>query len=699
MSSPEASSSDRASQSSRIYAYLHRYRNLLRKHWWVPALTILLALAAQGWRLWHITPTYRSYGSMVTGFRVQTSMTAGTGMMEDQFRFYDTQAALMQGSVVLERAAVYVKTTYPTVTEPNLPVILKASVQPRQGIFQLVAVSVESNYTRLFLQAAMKEYIASRRELKEASANKPEAQLNDDLVRYDRDLKKAQQEADDFRRSNKVEVLQGQSGSAQLQLSKWDNELKELTNKFSVLQQLNLDQQLEVLERESGLSADGTSAKDNATTLAESGAGYLKTKRTIELKRNEYTDLATRLLPKHPKMRDLNDDIQKMDKLLGVFRRQSSEALTNKLVEMTHNIESLTTNIEILRTEVLDIKTKMTAFDRIQANIDRLTKLKDLCETSLIQLRLTKGSDPDPVVINEQASAAVRVPVNYLRELLLALAVGLAVGSGILFIMDRLDDRLATFTELQDIFDEPILGQVPAEKPLKKGGEIKLLQPDDARHAYVEAYRNIRSSLLYMATEGKRAKTIVVTSAIPSDGKSKSSSNLAITLAQTGSKVLLVDADLRRGQLHKSFGVDSGGIGFTEVLNEKLPWEQAVKPTYVPTLSLIPRGALSKNPGELFLKPVTTDFIKAASAHYDYVIIDTAPVMAADDVSTLSPHVDGVVFVIRAGHTSGRIARAALDTLYQREVNVLGLIFNGVEAAATEYYFYKYKDYSNYSGA
>jgi capsular exopolysaccharide synthesis family protein len=697
MSAPESSSSDRASQSSRIYAYLHRYRNLLRKHWWVPMLTIVLALAAQGWRLSHTVPTYRSFGSLVAGARVQTAMNAGATVIQDQFRFYDTEVVLMQSSVVLERAAQYVKTTYPTVTEPNQPVKVTATIIPRSSIFQLAAIGVESNYTRLFLEAAMREYIASRREDKDSSANKPEAKLNDDLLRYERDLKKLELAEDDFRRAN-AEVLRGESGSAKQQLSLWDNELKVLTNKFSVLQQLNLDQQIEMLEKDSGAVTEGTSAKDNASSLAESGAGYLKTKRTIELKRNEYTDLATRLLPKHPKMRDLNDDIQKMEKLLEVFRRQSAEALTNKMVEMTHNIEILTTNLTILRSEVLDITTKMTKFNRIQQEIEETAKLITACKNGLIGLRQNKEGDPDQVILKEHASPAVRVPVNYLRELLLALAVGLAVGSGILFIMDRLDDRVATFTELQDIFDEPILGQVPAEKPAKKGAELKLLQPDDARHAYVEAYRNIRSSLLYMATEGKRAKTIVVTSAIPSDGKSKSSANLAITLAQTGSKVLLVDADLRRGQLHKSFGVDSGGIGFTEVLNEKLPWQQAVKPTYVPTLSLIPRGALSKNPGELFLKPITTEFIKAASEHYDYVLIDTAPVMAADDVSTLSPHVDGVVFVIRAGHTSGRIARAALDTLYQREVNVLGLIFNGVEAAATEYYFYKYKDYSNYAG-
>ena len=189
--SAESSSLDRAAQSSRLFAYIHRYRNLLRKHWWVPALTILLALAAQGWRLWHTPAMFRSGATMVTGFKFQTGMTGpGSGAMEDTMRFYDTQASLMQGSVVLERAAIYVATTYPHVTPPTKPVMFKASVIPRSGIFQMQAVGLESNYTRFFLEACMREYLSLRREMKDEQAGKPEAKLNEDLIRYDRELKK-----------------------------------------------------------------------------------------------------------------------------------------------------------------------------------------------------------------------------------------------------------------------------------------------------------------------------------------------------------------------------------------------------------------------------------------------------------------------------------------------------------------------------
>jgi len=153
-----------------------------------------------------------------------------------------------------------------------------------------------------------------------------------------------------------------------------------------------------------------------------------------------------------------------------------------------------------------------------------------------------------------------------------------------------------------------------------------------------------------------------------------------------------VDADLRKGVLHRRFDLEAIP-GLNEVLQHKTSWNEAVRPTSIPNLSLLPQGDFAENPGEMFLSTVTVELIKQLAAQFDYVIFDSAPVMAADDVASLSPHVEGVIFVIRANYTSGRVARAALDLLYQREVNVLGLVFNGVQTNGSEYYYYRYKEY------
>jgi capsular exopolysaccharide synthesis family protein len=221
---------------------------------------------------------------------------------------------------------------------------------------------------------------------------------------------------------------------------------------------------------------------------------------------------------------------------------------------------------------------------------------------------------------------------------------------------------------------------------------VALVGTADDRHSFVESYRNLRSSLLYMAEAGERPKTLLVTSSVPNEGKSLTAANLAITMASTGSRVLLVDADARKGALHDRFQVPAAP-GLTEVLGQAFNWEEAVQVTKFPNLSLMPQGTFAPNASELFISEATRKFLQNAAAKYDYVILDTVPVMAADDVTSLAPHADGVIFVIRAEFTSARVARAALYSLYQRQVRVLGLVFNSARPAFEDYYYYRYRGY------
>jgi polysaccharide biosynthesis transport protein len=184
----------------------------------------------------------------------------------------------------------------------------------------------------------------------------------------------------------------------------------------------------------------------------------------------------------------------------------------------------------------------------------------------------------------------------------------------------------------------------------------------------------------------------LITSSVPNDGKSLTAANLAITLATGGSRVLLVDGDLRKGSLHSRFKIQAD-TGLSEALSQGLDWHNAVKDTGVANLFLLPRGAITHRSSELYLGPAMGKFLQETIKEYDYVLIDTAPVMAADDVTSLAPRVDGVIFVVRAEFTSARVARTSLDMLYQRKARVLGLVFNSVRASAGDYHYYRYQDY------
>src|SRR4029078_8721453 len=207
-------------------------------------------------------------------------------------------------------------------------------------------------------------------------------------------------------------------------------------------------------------------------------------------------------------------------------------------------MENLKSNIAEWEKKALDLSQRLAQFNRIKDKVDRQKTLYDRLTTSLKDVDVSQVVDGgDQVGIMESATTPVSVRPGLVRSLLVGLGFGAFAGLVILVLLDRIDDRMASFTEFQHYFTENILGQIPKEKGK---GKVTLLQPEDARHVFAESYRNVRSSIFFMPWEGPRPKTYLITSAVPNKGKSTISSNLAITMALSGAKTLLIDGDLRR---------------------------------------------------------------------------------------------------------------------------------------------------------
>ena len=254
-----------------------------------------------------------------------------------------------------------------------------------------------------------------------------------------------------------------------------------------------------------------------------------------------------------------------------------------------------------------------------------------------------------------------------------------------------LSNRIESFTEFQHHFSENVLGQIPKEKT---EGKFGLLQPDDARHVLAESYRNIRSSIFFMPYEGSRPKTILITSSVPNEGKSTIASNLAITMALSGARTLLIDSDFRRGALREAFGISSR-VGFAEVLKEEVNWRDVVVPTSYPNLFLLPRGQTLSHPSGHLLGDSTDTFVKEVYHNYDYVIIDSSSVLAADDTTSWAPKIDTTLFIVRLSYTSIRVTRKSLELLYNRHVKVPGVILNYLDTSLPEYQCDQYLEYCN----
>ena len=690
------STTDRSTWAANFFSRLNRYRNLLRRRWWVIILIVAIAVGVEGALIWFTPPVFSSTGRMIVGIKLQIQ--EGSVYNEEMANFIGTQAALMQSGTVLGRAQNRVAAQKPDSATQKNEASLNVTVIPKTTIFVLRATGEDPQFVQSFLQAAMEEYINFKKEMRAQTSDTTLAGLTEEILRMEREVRKADEELSAYQSTNSVVMMEEQGNNAGKRLAMLSQRLAETRSEYELLQSLTAEMAMDP-QSQPKLATSGAEASEGvgkAPLMQSSGtrnAEYFQAKQQITMLKAELSSLSRFLRPKHPKIAALNSEIARKLQLMEIFRADSREDLDNRKRSLLITIQNLEKDVKESDAQNLEISRKMADYQRLKASSARVLATYTRLLQTMQTLDTNKQITPESVTIMERATAAQPSRPELSKSLVIAALVGFAVSVAILLLLDRLDDRLNSFTELEQSFDETVLGQIPREKAGKRRRSVSLLQADDPRHSFVEAYRNLRSSLLYLSVEGERPRTLLVTSSIPNDGKSMTAANLAITMASAGSQVLLVDGDLRKGVLDGRFGLPSEP-GFSEVLSKGFKWVDAVQPTQVPNLFLLPRGATTHKSAELFLGPVMGTFLKETAAKYDYVIFDTAPVMAADDVTSMAPRVDGVVFVIRAEHTSGRVARSALDLLYQRQSRICGIVFNGVRARTGDYYYYyKYKDY------
>ena len=224
-----------------------------------------------------------------------------------------------------------------------------------------------------------------------------------------------------------------------------------------------------------------------------------------------------------------------------------------------------------------------------------------------------------------------------------------------------------------------------SKKEIKSRPLVTLLNPKSPE---AEAFRMLRTNLQFTAID-KNVKTIMATSTGPEEGKSTTIANLAITMAQAGKKVVIVDCDLRKPVQHKVFG-QSNLTGVTNVVSGRKTWEEAVKKTSIPGLEVITSGPIPPNPAEILNSERMNLFIKELSENYDYVLFDAPPALAVTDPVLLASKVDGLLFVISAGKSKVDKIKEVKERLQKASANILGVVLNNVKYKGQDYYYYYY---------
>jgi capsular exopolysaccharide synthesis family protein len=284
------------------------------------------------------------------------------------------------------------------------------------------------------------------------------------------------------------------------------------------------------------------------------------------------------------------------------------------------------------------------------------------------------------------------------RNLLIALAVGLALGLGLAFGLDYLDDTVKTPEDITRKLNVPFLGLVPAVR----GDKVPVLS-GPVPHDFGEAYRALRTSLVF-TSGAESTRVIAVTSAQPLEGKTTTACNLAIVLALGGARVLLVDADMRRPGVHKALHLQNG-IGLSHLLVGQARVREAIQRTDDPNFYVMTAGRTPPNPSELLAGERMKRLVEnLATGPFDWVVIDTPPVLAVTDAVVISPLVSGVVFVLGAEMTRRRLAERAVQMLSVSKPRVIGAVLNRVNFDRNKYYYsryygYQYKSYYGHGQA
>ena len=691
MPAPSKDRSSPASWSTSFVTRLHRYKSLLLRRWWIPVLTICLGLFVEAFLIYQTPPSFLSTSKMMMAGKLNIAQ--GAIYSEEAQNFYGTQIQLMQSAEVKRGAEALVRSTHPEM-QPA-PVEVSAVQKPRASIFDLTAIGSAPDYTQAYLNALMQKYVDFKKGLREESGKTVITGITEQLIQTEKDLRTAEDEMLEFQKQNNIGFIQEEGNSAAAYLVKLNREYASLKTEYNLLNLLDLDQNLDraqIKSEASTSSSPSENSEERGMPFSDVGpeSDYLKAKQQVQLLKAERDTLSKDLRPKHPKILKLNDEVTKQERLIELFRTDTVEKLDTRRKSIGKQMENLQSNIKEWEAKALDLSQRLAQFNRVKGKVDRLKTLYDRLTNNLKEIDVSQVVDSgDQVSIMEMATGPVSVRPGLIRSLLIGLGCGAAAGLGILLLLDRIDDRMASFGEFQHHFSENVLGQIPKEKTK---GKVTLLQAEDTRHIFAESYRNVRSSLFFMSYDGPRPKTFLITSAVPNEGKSTISANLAITMALSGARTLLIDGDLRRGAIREAFGISSK-IGFSEVLKQEVNWREVIVPTAYPNLFILPRGHTLSQPSEHLLRESTDLLLKEIYSNFDYILIDSSPVLAADDTTSLAPKIDATIFVVRLGYTSARLTRKGLELLYSRQVNVPGIILNFVDTSLPEYYYYQYSEY------
>ncbi len=533
-------------------------------------------------------------------------------------------------------------------------------------------------------------YIGQNLRLKVDTTQQAGTWLSEKAGEARRKLEQSERTLQNFNETNNVISLDERQS---LLVQKLEQLGTEITKARTLRIELETRAQQLAAMRKAGSDVEGLESMSEV--IASSVIQGLKT----ELARieTELADAAKVYTPKHPKIVALAAQLPPLRQRIVVEINRIAQSIHNEYEVALKREQSLTETLEQQKQQVQQMN-QLAINDRaLKREVENNRRIFDVLMSREKETGLVGGMRTNNIRIVDRAEVP-REPVSprKARNLALGVIVGIIGALGLAFFLEYFDDTVRDPDDLERSCRIPFLGPVPKLKPKLDGEHSRdLLALQEPKSIYAEAYRAVRTSLLFSSPDNP-PRLMVVTSPGPQEGKSLTAINLAVTMALTGNRVLLVDADMRKPRLHKVFDLKNA-FGLSNLIGGESEVAAALQRTQVPGLMLMTSGPVPPNPSELLGSERMGKLLEMLRGKFDRVILDCTPLIAVTDATVLASRTDGVILVIKAGATGRKILRRGIKQLEDVQAKVIGAVLNQVDLRHSTYYYSRYYT-SNYYG-
>ncbi len=720
---------------------LKYYLSVLRRRIWIVATAFIVVVTLGAVQAFKATPIYEASADILIekqGPHVMEFSDVRELQVADR-DYYSTQEQLVKSRTVLERA----------VAQPGMAELLesKATEDGRKGLFafigevrstlsavlgatppappepweelrklvdveqlpdtHLIRVTVRSPNPRRAatvanaVAGAFEQYHLAR---KLESSNEAFAFL---------EVQKAEQEKKLLEAEDRLQRYREQANSPSLAVEERSNpllaRLSRLSDRLTEVELLRIELQARATIVEDGLGLNGEQMDpENARLFAlpevREDQTISQLRSDLLVAREEASGLAGIYGPEHPRVASARAREKLLQQELRGALQNTVQAISNKLAMLRRQEETLKDQYDAQNQKALALARQSLTYRRLSNDVERNRKLFDVLVERMREVDLTADYAKTNVEVVERADIP-KAPVSphRARIVLFSIFLALLLGGGLAFLFEYLDDTVRTPEDMEEHVGVPVLGFVPSmdnrggRDSFVHHGMVTALEP---MSSVGEAYRSIRTSLFFASPEAD-TRAVVVTSGGPGDGKTTTATNLAIVIAQSGKRVLMLDADLRRPMVHEALGL-SNEEGLSNVLVGNAELQDVVQRPRVEGeriegLEVVTSGPIPPNPAELLDSPRMARLIETAREQYDRILLDTPPVLFVTDASILAAMCDGTIMVVKAASNTRSLARRAREQLEYVNARVLGGVLNDVHLSRLGYYHSDYYQYG-YSG-